>query len=383
MMITCKKINRMRIKPSRFIIASILFHLLIIVPAFSQQSIKTYDKEWKQVNEFVKKELPRSALEQVKKIYQVAKKDKQDAQVVKSLIYMTGLQNEVTENDGTKAIADLEKETIAATEPGKSILNSLLAELYWQYYQQHRWQLYNRTNTGASQKDDVATWTADDLHRKIGELYLRSIKNSSLLQQTKLTAYDAIILKGNVRHLRPTLFDLLAHRALDYFKNDERDITKPAYAFEINQPSAFDPASDFIHRKFEAKDSLSLQQKALLLYQQLISFHLNDAKPDALIDVDVERIQFVNEKGAQANKEELYILTLNHIAHQYENLPAGQARIPAASQASYLIAQQYNEDANLYQLYGDTTHRYDRVRAKEICEKILAQKDSSEGKINC
>src|SRR6185295_9564136 len=235
---------------------------------------------------------------------------------------------------------------------------------------------YNRTNTGASQKDDVATWTADDLHSKIGELYLRSIKNSPILQQTKLTAYDAIILKGNVRHLRPALFDLLAHRTLDYFKNDERDITKPANAFEINQASAFDPAADFIHRKFETNDSLSLEQKALLLYQQLISFHLNDAKPGALIDVDIERIQFVNEKGVHENKKELYLLALNHIAHQYEG-------VPAASQAWYLIAAQYNEDAGTYQPYGDTTHRYDRVKAKEICEKILAQKDSSEGKINC
>ena len=203
-----------------------------------------------------------------------------------------------------------------------------------------------------------------------------SIKNSSLLQQTTLTAYNAIILKGNVRHLRPTLFDLLAHRALDYFKNDERDITKPNYAFEINQPSAFDPAADFIHRKFETKDSLSLEQRALVLYQQLITFHLNDAKPDALIDVDIERIEFVNEKGVQENKKELYFLSLNHVAHQYENMPP-------ASQALYLMAEQYNENADTYQPYGDTTHRYDRVRAKEICEKVLTQKDSSEGKINC
>src|SRR6185436_8155627 len=269
-------------------------------------------------------------------------------QVVKSLIYMTGLQNEVTGNDGTKAIADLEKETIAATEPGKSILNSLLAELYWQYYQQHRWQLYNRTNTGASQKDDVATWTADDLHKKIGELYLRSIKNSSLLQQTKLAAYDAIILKGNVRHLRPTLFDLLAHRALDYFKNDERNITKPAYAFEINQASAFDPAADFIHRKFQTRDSLSLEQKALLLYQQLIAFHLNDAKPDALIDADINRIEFVYENSTHPDKDELYRRALTHIGEQYSNHPA-------AAQAWYLLAKKLDEEANEYKPYGDTT----------------------------
>lgn len=374
MIITCKKINRMRIKPFRFLIGAL--SLFISVFIFGQQPVKNYEKEWSRVDSFIKKSLPKSALEQVRKIYQLAKSNKQDAQLIKSLVYMIGLQNETTENSDTKAIADLEKEVSAATEPAKSILNSLLAELYWQYYQQHRWQLYNRTNTVSFKKDDIATWTVDDLNKKISELYLQSIKNSNLLKQTNTDAYNAIILRGNVRHLRPTLFDLLAHRALDYFKNDERDITKPAYAFEITQPSAFDPASDFIHQQFETKDSLSLQQKALLLYQQLISFHLDDPQPDALIDVDIERIEFVNEKGVQENKKELYILALNHIARQYEG-------IPAASQASYLMARQYNEDADTYQPYGDTTHRYDRMKAKEICEKVLAQKDSSEGKINC
>ena len=154
-MITCKKINRMRIKPFQAITISIVFQLSIIVSAFSQ-SVKNYDKEWKQVNEFVKNEFPKSALEQVKKIYLLAKKDQQDAQVIKSLIYLTTIQNEVTETDETKSIADLEKETNTAREPAKSILHSLRAELYWQYYQQHRWQLYNRTNTTGYKKDDIS-----------------------------------------------------------------------------------------------------------------------------------------------------------------------------------------------------------------------------------
>ena len=118
--------------------------------------------------------------------------------------------------------------------------------MYLNYFQQNRYKLYNRTNTINFNKKDIATWTADDLHKKIGELYLASIKNETLLQQTKLEPFDAIILKGNVRYLRPTLYDLLAHRALDYFKNDESDITRPAYAFEIKEKEAFAPANDFI-----------------------------------------------------------------------------------------------------------------------------------------
>jgi hypothetical protein len=103
---------------------------------------------------------------------------------------------------------------------------------------------------------------------------------------------------------------------------------------------------------------------------------LNDAKADALIDADINRLEFVHETSIHPDKDKLYKQALTHIADQYGNLPA-------AAQAWYLIAQQYNEDANEYKPYGDSTHRLDKIKAKEICERVIQQKDSSEGKINC
>lgn len=349
---------------------------LFAMPSNSQPPVKNYEKEWKKVEEFNKKNLPKSALAEVKKIYTLAKKDQQDAQVIKSLVYMTGLQSETRENNEILSIKEIEKEIPSAKEPASSLLKSLLAELYQSYFESHRWQLYDRTKTSNFKKEDIATWDAEDFHKKTSELYLQSISNEKLLQQTKLEPFDAIIIKGNVRHLRPTLYDLLAHRAIDYFENDERDIQKPAYAFEIDQASAFDPAADFIRRKFPTKDSLSLQHKALLIYQQLIAFHLNDAKHDALLDADIQRISFVKDKSTHPDKDNLYFRAVNHIANQY-------GKSPAATQAWYLLAQYYNEKAESYKPFGDTTHRFARVKAKEICEEVLQQKDSSEGKINC
>ena len=259
---------------------------LFAMTSFGQSPIKNYEKEWKKVEDFVSKGLPKSALTEVKLIYALAKKEKQDAQIIKSLVYMMGLQNENREENSLFSITEIEKEISSSKEPVASILSSLEADMYWNYYQQNRWKLYNRTKTTDFVKTDIATWDAEDFHKKIGELYLQSLKNEKLLQQTKLAPFDAIITKGNVRHLRPTLYDLLAHRAITYFDNDERDIKKPAYAFEIDLASAFDPAADFVTRKFPTKDSMSLEHKALLIYQKLIAFHLNDANPDALIDAD-------------------------------------------------------------------------------------------------
>ena len=48
---------------------------LFTMSAESQNNIKKYDAAWKKVEEFSKKNLPKSALAEVKKIYDMASKD--------------------------------------------------------------------------------------------------------------------------------------------------------------------------------------------------------------------------------------------------------------------------------------------------------------------
>lgn len=359
---------------SRFLLTICFFFLISVLSA---QTVKNYESEWKRVEDLIqKRNLPKSALAEVKKIYAMAKRDQQPAQVIKALVFMSTLQQENREDNLQASILDIEKEIAVQKEPATSILKSLLATLYFQYFQNNRWQLYNRTNTVNFNKNDIATWTLQDFHKKISNLYLESLQNKRLLQQTKLSPFDAIIIKGNTRQLRPTLYDLLAHHALNYFQSNERDLKKPAYAFEINQQEAFAPAAEFVKHKFVSADSLSLQHKALEIYQELIAFHLKDPKPDALIDADLQRLQFVLQNATIDNKKDLYLQALQSITKTYPNHPA-------TAQAFYLIALHHHELASLYQPFGDTTNRYERVKAVEILQKVV--KDStvkSEGWVN-
>jgi len=358
-------------------IFAVIFLIVCFMQASAQNPQNNYAEKWKKIDSLItKKGLTQSALQEVDAIYAKAKTDKNDAQLIKALLYKMNLKESGQEDAGKKNIAEMEKEIASANEPSKSVLISILAESYWNYFQQRRYQLYNRTNTVNFKKDDIATWSIDDFHKKISALYLSSLKDEKLLQQTKLEPFDAIIVKGNARYLRPTLFDLLAHRALDYFKNDERDINKPAYAFEINNAEVFSDKSVFAYYHFKTTDSLSLHYKALQLFQQLILFHSRDARPDALIDIDIERLQFADQYGVMDDKAELYLASLENIADKYNDAPA-------AAQAWYLQAAQYSSKASQYNPLTDTSNRYAYLKAKEICEKVILQKDSSEGKTNC
>lgn len=342
---------------------------------YGQSPVKDYSTEWKKVNELAAKGLIKDALEQAKKIYGLAKKEKQDAQLIKAAVYMSQLQDENRENNAISSIKELEREIAASSGPTRSILTSLVASEYYGYYQTVRWQLYNRTATVSFNKADIATWGTEDFHQKIGALFLESIQDEAVLKKTKLDSYDAIITKGNMRKLRPTLFDLLAFRVLEYFSSDERDIKKPSYAFEINTASAFDPAADFVHRKFETKDSSALEYQALLLYQRLIAFHLEDKDPEALIDVDLARLQYVIQKSTHPDKSELYFMAVSHVADQYQSTPA-------AAQAWYLKAQWLHEKADTYNPGQDSTFQFERVKALEFCQKIVRENPGTEGGAN-
>jgi len=348
----------------------------------AQQKMTNYNTLWKKVDSLVnKKGLTRSALDEVNKIYALAKNEKQDAQLIKALIYQIHLQ-EITEDEAvTKGIARLENEIKTSAEPARSILNSLLAEKYYSYFEEQRYQLYNRTSTTNFKKEDVATWGLDDFHHTISALYLASLKDAQLLQQTKLEPYDPVIIKGNARYLRPTLYDLLAHRALAYFKNDEREISKPTYSFEIDNADYFSGAAAFSKLTLLSKDTASLYQKALQVYQRLLAFHLEDERPDALIDADIDRLEFVYQHGVMENKDSLYEKALTTITGKYTDQPA-------AAQAYYLVANLHANKANVYNpLKTDdkdpANPKGEYIIAANICKQVLQQKEESEGKANC
>lgn len=337
----------------------------------AQKNDTTYLKEWKEIDTLITEQnLPKSALEKVNILYTKASANKQEAQVIKTLLYRMGLESQVTETDINAEYQLLQTQAEQAFSTAqKSILYCLQASLLKEYFNNNRWKFYQRSNTVNFIKEDIATWTADDFSTQLTWLYQDALKPAATLQQTSLAAYDAIIFEGNVRNLRPTLYDLLAHTALDYFKSGEAYITKPSYAFTITEPAAMGTAAIFLHYPFVSEDSTSHLLLALQLLQQLMQFHSADKDPSAYIDINLERIELVKDNSTIDDKEQLYKDALADITNHYPNNPV-------AEQAWYLQANIYAVKAATYQPLGDTSNRYASVEAQKIIDARLPAKDS-------
>ena len=174
--------------------------------SFGQEASRKYDSLWIQVDQLVDVQgLPKSALAVVNKIYVLAKKERREDQLIKSLVYRINLSAAGKEDANVSSIKELEKEVLGATGTAKAILTSILAQAYWDYFQSVRYELYDRTATVNFKKEDLATWGASDFHAYITKLYESSISEDAVLKKVKTDTYKAIIEKGTARKLRPTL----------------------------------------------------------------------------------------------------------------------------------------------------------------------------------
>ena len=268
-----------------------------------------YEKAWKKVAEFENQDLPKSALQVVNRIYEQARKDNKPDQRVKAVIHKMKYEMMIEDDGLLKSIHLLESETNAAIFPEKALLQSMLAEAYWNYYTNNSWKFYNRGNTEIANTNDISTWSLQQLKDKINVLYNTSLKEKELLKKIQLEVFDELITKGkDSRKFRPTFFDFISWRALNFYENSSESIIAPIQTFELKTTSALLPFDEFIYYPFQFEDSTDLKFQAILLYQEIIKLHLSTGNKKALADADLNRIQFAqsvtnNEDKAKASKQ--------------------------------------------------------------------------------
>ncbi|WP_077924181.1 alpha-2-macroglobulin [Spirosoma sp. 209] len=304
------------------------FTVLLLLSALSATAQKnrpdpTFAQDWKQADSLLKKGLPKSALEIVNRIYTRARADRNHPQVVKAAMYRLSHQPYSTEDVHAELIESLRRDVADSPAPARNVLQSILAETYWQYYERNRWKFQNR-RTDDQASADPRTW---DLRRLVAEsvtAYEASLKPLDLLRKTPVSAFDLVIEKGDAesRLLRPTLYDFLAHRALAFYRNTEPDIIRPANRFALDQPAYLADAATFLKTPLTSSDTLSLRFRALQGYQRLMAFHEADANPLPLAVVDAARLAFVHQYSTLPNKDLRYQQALEQRIKTIRNQPA-------------------------------------------------------------
>lgn len=337
-----------------------------------------YEPQWRVIDSLDQNGLVRSALEKVDELYEQAKRDDNAPQLVKILIYRLKYHIQ-TEEDGLPfAIERLQAELDSARFPLRPILQSVLADVYRQYLANNRWSIQNRTDIPGETPTDIRTWSVARIQAESARLFWTSLEDMRT-RDIPLDDYEAILTDCTApKGFRPTLYDFLAHRAIDYFINEQSFLSQPAFKFYIDGQNAFAPVSEFIDARFETADTTSSKYRTLLLMQELLRFRRSADDLEALADADLKRIRFVYNNSVAPEKGEWYLQALEKMARTY-------ADIPAYSEVRFLEASYYYDKGLNYdplQPVEQKTAGYWK-KAWEICDEAIRAKAGSFGAQQC
>ncbi len=327
--------NQISCKP---IIGFLLYFFTFSNSAFTQNmdSPDAYTKKWEEIDKLLQEDnLPKSALEKINEVWAYAIKQQDEPQQVKALIYWSDATSKVSESTKDTLLPVWLEKVESASGAQKAVLQSILAEMIWNYLENNRWTIHDRTNTSGFEKQDMATWSEKDFESEVTKLYLTSVEDLSVLN-IPIGKYSSIILPGNNSStLRPSLSDVLISRAIDHFTNTRAQLNKPVKPFRLTDPALFDVATKFMVYAFPNHDTISPDYLLVNLMQRWLAFHAKDANVDAFLDADLRRLDFVNSNSPLKQKVELFRAALNNLILQNKNNPL-TARVYAKLVQSYM-----------------------------------------------
>lgn len=325
---------------------------------------KGYDEMWGKVNKNLDNGKPKSAISDIEKIYEKAKKEKNNAQYIKAVIYQMRYLYEVEEDELLKMHNKLKEEIEKAEFPVKNILNSMLGEVYWNFYRNN---FFKSTNSDfqSEQSDDIRLWTKRQIIDNIAKRYELSLEKHNELMKIDIKEYKDILNNTNdlSYKLRPNLYDFLVNRAIDFYSDNKSDLTKPVYEFYINNEDYFAPVEKFIEYKIETRDKDSFNYKAVTLIQDALKNKIKDNNEESLFDLDMKRLKFVYNKSTIEEKEIFYEKSLKNMLNYYKN-------DEAKAEIYYELAKYYYSIGEKWSIGGNEEYRLYKVKALEICENI-------------
>lgn len=337
----------------------------------------SYDSEWIRVDSFATKGLYKSALDLTNQIYAKAKKENNAPQVVKAIMHRLKFEDTFVEGSDDRAIYALRDELKTAKFPLKPVLHHMLGNLYWQYYENNRWTIYQRTQTVKFANDSVNTWDINKLVDQTIKQHQLSMEQKDSLQKTDSYYYEDVIVDGIAPHaIRPSLYDFLVYPTIQFYASYEPGIIRPADAFVIDNRDYFLSAEQFAAMKIDTKDTMSLKFYALKNLQELVRFHMKDKPADALIMADLERLNFLYQNSVSLEKDSLYESALRQLA-------ANKGDNPYSGEVLYNVAVYHNGLASKYDPTKGDEFRYAKLRAIEICEGVMKKFPGTLGAEKC
>ena len=340
--------------------------VLLAIQLQAQSDRLSYKTLWRSIYGYELKGLTRSASVLADSIYQKSVREGNDLERIRAIIYSSKFSRKIEEEAQLKIVERFKAEIDSSAFPTRNLLENILANMYWEYLQRNRWKLYRRSTTADNvDQSDFRTWDLVKLFEEITTLFERSIEAPEKLYGLPIKDFYPLMDKAEGSEtLRPSLYDFLAHNALGFFETNESLLPQPADKYELKGPAYFGSMTEFLEIQPETADSSNVLLNALHTYQHLLRLHATDSLPDALIELELGRLDFARNYVRSPLKEQWYFEGLKQLKETYQSSEA-------SAQIDYKIADFWETQGRLYIPGGDEAHRYKVAKALALCDSVI------------
>ncbi len=343
---------------------------------FAQSPNSKYENKWKEIENYNKKGLPKSALKVIDEIYLSSKKEKNSADFTKAFIAKFELESEINDISLNERVKKIEKEAETLWQPAKQLAHNYISKVYKTYIEISKWQLMSKGDikTGSS---DITKMGLSELSQKTEYHIFASLENPQLLQTEKSKNYK-ILLNSESKKIkfRPTLYDLLIIDAFETLTNDN------IFHFPTEESNLFSDTlllgnlDDFFKIKISENQKEFENAKAINLFKEWIEFTQLRNNKEALIDADLYRLLWFKEKYLGDDKNLRFEESLINLISSAKGLEIESRLLYEQANLYYSISYEDNNDFNplikSWQLASEAVEKNPNSEAAEIA-KVLIQ----------
>ncbi len=314
-----------------------------------------FAKEWKEVDELMQKRRPQSAMDIVDRIYAQARQQQLIAQEIKAASYKCQLWDMYEEEPLIKGI-EFVKAAAKDTNPvAKSLYDLMLAGLYKSYAESNSYRLMKQQISGEI-PEDLRFWNAAQFAEQVKKLSLQAIDKANALQNLPVEEFRSLLTEEDSSDVfRPTLYDIVAFQAIDLL-NFSSSFGAPGPSGIKDPEKLMAPLKEFLAIGFNRQNTVQAQ---LAVYQDILKFHNNSKNIPALLDADLHRLHFIQERFSSVQRS-LYLSALETMVEEWQT-------DKYVAEVKFELARAFSETSD----DSDDGIDQNNIRAMEICNKLI------------
>ena len=325
--------------------------------------------------------LPRSAEAELRSLRGDALAGGRDDHAYRATVRLAEAVAESREPGLVAALEELESAGGEGTPAYRALVHALRGRTAAEWMNRERWRLLDRGQRHGAPAVSAAELPTADLGqavRYVADAFDSAFARSAALQAVAVDAFPAGLAAWPAdsapdgRALRPTLYDLAAHAAAEFFGSAESGLAQPLQPWTLEAGAAFALPGEALAAGWPTPDSLDYRWRAWRRWLDLEAFRYAGGGLDALRGTELRaallvtghRLAFAARVHGAADRDARYREAL-------ERLHDAVAPRPEAAEVALALAQAWNAAAP-----GSDPASDHRTRAEAWAERALAHESA-------